>query len=104
MGLANQLSGFVPDFAHMTKSLRGLTGRNASFIWLPDHEEEFENIKKVLTNDMVITHFDPSREVVVITDASRLHGLGFAMGHMVNGRFRVVTCGSKSLTATQQRY
>ena len=26
------------------------------------------------------------------------------MGHMVDGRFRLVTCGSKSLTPTQQRY
>ena len=25
LGLANQLSGFVPDFAHMTVALRGLT-------------------------------------------------------------------------------
>ena len=26
------------------------------------------------------------------------------MGHMIDGRFRLVTCGSKSLTSTQQRY
>jgi hypothetical protein len=104
LGLANQLSGFVPDFAHMTRSLRGLTGKNATFIWLPDHEEEFQTIKRLMTSSMVITHFDPMQAVTVLTDASRLHGLGFAMGHMVEGRFRVVTCGSKSLTATQQRY
>jgi transposase InsO family protein len=104
LGLANQLSGFVPDFAHMTKSLRGLTGKNASFLWLPDHEQEFLTVKQLMTSSMVITHFDPSRDVTVLTDASRLHGLGFAMGHMVDGRFRLVTCGSKSLTATQQRY
>ena len=104
LGLANQLSGFIPDFAQMTKSLRGLTGRNASFIWLPDHEQEFLTIKQLMTSDMVITHFDPKKEVTVLTDTSRLHGLGFAMGHIVDGRFRVVTCGSKSLTATQQRY
>ena len=35
---------------------------------------------------------------------SCLHGLGYAMGHFVNGRFRVVACGSKSLTPTQQCY
>ena len=26
------------------------------------------------------------------------------MGHMIDGRFHLVTCGSKSLTPTQQRY
>ena len=37
-------------------------------------------------------------------DASRLHGLGFAMGHFIDGKLKVVACGSKSLTPTQQRY
>ena len=49
-------------------------------------------------------HFDPNLPVTILTDASRLIGLGYAMGHFVNGRFRVVACGSKSLTCTQQRY
>jgi hypothetical protein len=104
LGLANQLSGFVPDFAHMTKTLRGLTGKNASFLWLQDHEKEFEEVKRLLTSDMVVTHFNPNLDAVVLTDASRLHGLGFVMGHIVDGRLRVVMCGSKSLTPAQQRY
>ena len=49
-------------------------------------------------------HFDPNLPVTILMDASRLHGLGYAMGHFVDGRFRVVACGSKSLTPTQQRY
>ena len=53
---------------------------------------------------MVVTHFNPSLPVTVLTDASRVHGLGFAMGHYVDGRFKLVTCGSKALTPTQQRY
>ena len=46
LGLANQLSGFVPDFAHMTVALRGLTGKSVAFIRLDDHEKEFEKIEK----------------------------------------------------------
>ena len=53
---------------------------------------------------MVVTHFNPNLPVMVLTDASRLHGLGFAMGHYVDGRFKLVTCGSKALTPTQQHY
>ena len=41
LGLASQLSGFVPDFAHITVALRGVTGRSTAFIWLDDHEKEF---------------------------------------------------------------
>ena len=53
---------------------------------------------------MVVMHFDPNLPVTILSDASCLHGLGYAMGHFVNGRFRVVASGSKFLTPTQQRY
>ena len=104
LGLANQLSGFVPDFAHMTVRLRELTSKKNAFFWGEDHQKEFEQVKDLLTSDMVVTHFNPNLPVTVLTDASRLHGLGFAMGHYVDGRFKLVTCGSKALTPTQQRY
>ena len=53
---------------------------------------------------MVVTHFDPKLPVTVLTDAFRRFGLGYAMGHFIDGQFKLVTCGSKSLTPTQQRY
>ena len=94
----------MPDFAHMTVALSGLTGKNASFIWLDEHQKKFDVVKELLTSAMVVTHFDPKLPVTVLTDASRLYGLGYAMGHFIDGRFKLVTCGSKSLTPTQQRY
>ena len=104
LGLANQLSGFMPDFAHMTVKLRELNSKKNAFLWGEDHQKEFDQVKKLLTSDMVVTHFNPSLPVTVLTDASRLHGLGFNMGHYVEGRFKLVTCGSKMLTPTQQSY
>ena len=88
----------------MTVALRGLTGKSAAFIWLDDHEKEFEKVKRLLTSEMIVAHFDPKLPVLVLTDVSRLFSLGYAMGHMIDRRFRLVTCGSKLLTPTQQRY
>ena len=98
------MSGFVPDFAHMTVKLRELMSEKNTFLWGKDHQQEFERVKNLLTSDMVVTHFNPSLPVTVLTNASRLHGLGFAMGHYVDGRFKPVTCGSMALTPTQQHY
>ena len=64
----------------------------------------FERVKQQLTSDMVVTHFDPNMPVTVLTNASQLHGLGYALGNYVDGRFKLVSCDSKSLTPTQQRY
>ena len=87
MVLANQLSGFLPDFAHKSVHLRALTAKKNTFMWLQDHQAEFEKIKRLLTSDMVVMHFDPNLPVAILTDASRLHGLGYAMGHLADGRF-----------------
>ena len=104
LGLANQLSGFVPDFSHMSVHLWALTAKKNVFQWLEEHQAEFDKIKHLLTSDIVVMHFDPNLPVTILTDASRLHGLVYAMDHFVNGRFRVVACGSKSLTPTQQHH
>ena len=104
LGLANQLSGFIPDYAPMTVKMCGLTRKNSSFLWLEDHRNEFERVKELLTGDVVVTSFNPYREPVLLKDVSHLHRLGFALGHLINGQFKIVTCGSKSLTPTQQRY
>ena len=58
----------------------------------------------MLTSAMVVTHFDPKLPVTVLTNTSRPHGLGYAMGHFVNRQFKLVTCNSKSLTPMQLRY
>ena len=57
-----------------------------------------------MTSEMAVTHFDPLLLVTVSTDASQLHGLGYTLGHYIDGRFWLLICGSKSLTPTQQQY
>ena len=104
LGLANQLSGFVPDFAHMSVKLRELTSKKNPFFWSEDHQKEFEQVNFFLASDMVVTYFNPARPVTVLSDVSRLHDLGFTMGHYVDERFKLLTCGSKALSPTQQRY
>ena len=46
-----------------------------AFLWLEDHQKEFQDVKTSLTSGMIVTHFDLSLPVVILTDASRLQGL-----------------------------
>ena len=85
LGLVNQLFGFVPDLAHMNMALRSLT-------------KEFEKVKRLLKSNMIVTHFYPNLPVIVLTDASCIFGPGYALEHMIDDRFCLVTCVSKSLT------
>ena len=58
----------------------------------------------MLTANLLTRHFDPTKHVTILTDASRHHGMGFALYQEVNGNKVIITCGSKSFTPAQQRY
>ena len=58
----------------------------------------------MLTTSLLKRHFDPAKHVTLLTDASRHHGMGFALCQEVNGAKAIITCGSKSFTPAQQRY
>ena len=105
LGLANQLNFFIPDFAHLTRGMRALLGKGTVFRWLPEHSEEFDKLKRLLSEKLLTRHFNPDLPVQLLTDASRLHGLGYALCQPApDGSLSLITCGSKSLTPTQQRY
>ena len=104
LGLANQLGSFIPDLAHMTSTIRPLLKKGTAWNWLPEHQKAFENIKEILTSDMIILPFDPNLDTILLTDASRLHGMGFALVQIKKGNMRLIQCASSSLTPTHQRY
>ena len=105
LGLTNQLSFFIPDHIQNSKALRELCGKGVVFNWLPEHQFEFETIKTILSANLLNRHFDPTKSVFLLTDASRHHGLGFALCQKTpEGHLYIVTCASKSLTDTQRRY
>ena len=49
LGLAQQLFFFIPDFSHATTAIRQLLGKEKVFQWLPEHKQEFANLKTILT-------------------------------------------------------
>ena len=105
LGLTNQLGGFIPDLSQMTLELRSLLKKNVAFNWMPEHEEKFRQIKYILTSDMVIKPFDTKKKTILLTDASKINGIGFAlMQENDNGERHMVQCGSRSLTPAETNY
>ena len=85
--------------------MRDLLGKGKVFRWLQEHEEEFVRVKSVLSDKLLTRHFDPIIPVQLLTDALRQHGLGYTLYQPCSdGSISIITCGSKALTPTQQRY
>jgi hypothetical protein len=67
---------FLPDLAHLTVDLRKLLKKDVDFMWLQPHQEAFELIRQILTYSLVVKPFDTKLKTELLTDASRLKGLG----------------------------
>ena len=59
-----------------------ITGKGRTFLWLPEHQVEFGKLKFILSGNLVVWHFDHTKPVYLLTDASRLFGLGYSLGHI----------------------
>ena len=105
LGLANQLGRFHPDIAQCTSILRDLLKGNVAFNWMPEHQRAFEQTCKILSSPAVVHPFNPQLRTELLTDASRLHGIGYALVQWSsNNEIKLVHCGSRSLTAAEKNY
>ena len=105
LGMMNQLTSWNPDLSQSTKKMRQLLKKNVQWHFDGDILEEFETAKRNVTDTSALKPFDPNLQTFLATDASKLNGIGYALIQKEpEGKFRIIKCGSCSLTDTQSRY
>lgn len=105
MGLVNQLTKFWRDIPALAQLLCPLMNPKYSFIWNPDHDQVFENIKKALLSPPVLVPFDLTLPVILQTDASHLYSIGYALFQdLSQGWVHLVQCVTRFLTVAKTNY
>ena len=104
MGLVQQLGDFSGDIATTSGPLRPLLKASNEFVWLPEHDTAFDKVKKALVSPPILVPFDIGKKTVLLTDASRLNGLGYALMQQHGDSYRLVQCGSRFVSETESRY
>ena len=101
LGMFTYLSQYSPHLSQKTASIRELCKEDREWIWCPEHEEAFTEIKKMITEvpGLVLQYYDPSKPVRVQVDASQS-----GLGAVVMQNVQPIAYGSKSLTTAQQAY
>ena len=105
LGLANYLGSFIPNLSQVTSNLRSLLKKNTGWHWLEEHTSSFQETIKTLLNHTVLEHYNPNVMCELLTDASNLNGIGYALVQKDDdGRTRVIQCGSRSLSNAERNY
>ena len=78
--------------------------KNKPWLWTPECQESFEKIKKTLTSDMSLTHYDPTLNIIVASDESS-YGISVCILHKLpDGSQKAVAHASRSLQPAEKQY
>ena len=99
LGMINYLAPHIPNMASICKPLRDLTKADVHFQWNMQAQSAIEQVKSILSSELVLRFFDPTIASVVQADASQ-HGLGACL--LQHGK--PVAYASRSLSNCECNY
>ncbi|EYC38278.1 hypothetical protein Y032_0727g1871 [Ancylostoma ceylanicum] len=70
LGMISYYGSFVAEMRQLRAPLDALLKKNVPFNWNEECEAAVTRAKEVLASDLLLTHFDPSLEIIVAADAS----------------------------------
>ena len=83
--------------------MRKLLRKDTKWEWTTEIDEDFEKLKKEITEAPCLAHFDPQKENYITTDACNT-GLGATLWQKEGETFRPVAFASRFLTDCQKKY
>jgi hypothetical protein len=103
-GLISYLRSLIPKVSTLMAPLDALRNeKSLDKIWNNTHENAFNNLKKALLNDTVISYPDLNHPFCVATDASNV-GVGATLYQIINGDIKYISMMAKSLSSSERNY
>lgn len=84
LGMVKYLGTYVGNIALNSEKLLNLTHKNVAFTWTPEHEKEFNYLKKLITSMPILSYFYPQLPIMFEIDSSqsRIGSCLFQKGHI----------------------
>lgn len=103
MGLASYFRRFIPEFASRTASITKLVKNDQKWEWGTEQENARNYVLNYLTQEPLLTIFDPELPTELHTDASSI-GFGAILLQKNNSLNKVVAYFSKRTSPCESRY
>ncbi len=104
LGLAGYYRKFIPRYSELTAFLTDLLGKGKKFVWTPQCDVSFEEIKVLMTSSPVLFIANFEQPFFIFVDASDVAVASILMQQDKDKLFHPVSYYSKKLNAAQRNY
>ena len=104
LGKVNYYHKFIPNACKLLSALYALLKKDSQFTWNTDCQKSFEQVKKYLMSNPILAIFNPDKQCLLFTDASRI-GIGAVlMQEQDTGKLHPIGYFSRKLLDYQKGY
>ena len=104
LGLVSHYSAFLPELHRVRAPLNSLLKKDTTWDWSDACQSAFTKVKTLLSSNLLLTHYDPSMDIVVVSDASN-YGVGAVISHVFpDSSQKAIAHASRSLTPAERNY
>ena len=102
VGMANFYHKFIPHFADVASPLNTLRKKGVKFKWDTPQQDDFDTLKKLISQPPVLRMADFSKPFILQTDASGV-ALGALLSHEIDGVRQPVAYASRTLSHQERK-
>lgn len=103
-GLINYFRTLIPNVSTIMAPLDPLRHeKSLDNLWTEKHQQAFDNLKKALLNDTVLSYPDMNAPFSISCDAS-LTGIGSVLYQKIDGQIQYISFIAKSLSKSERKY
>ena len=94
----------IKNMQNLRGPLNELLKKDKPWLWTTECQESFEKIKKTLNSGLSLTHFDPTLDIIVASDASSYGICACILHKLPDGSRKAVAHASRSLLPAENQY
>ena len=104
LGMVTYYLKFMPNLSTTLSPLYSLLQKNSKWKWTKEHKSAFAKVKEQLASPVLLTSFDPDKELILQCDTSP-YGLGAVLAHKDPDRTEcpIAFC-SRTLAPAEKNY
>ncbi|CDW61356.1 hypothetical protein TTRE_0000981501 [Trichuris trichiura] len=104
LGLVNYYGAFVLGLSELRAPLNARLRKTGRWKWLAECQQAIDHVKEIPESDLLLTHYDPTKEITVTADTS-IYGVGAVIMHrFADGTEKAICHASGTLTNAEQKY